>query len=89
MFASSHAAGISFAVTGASVARYVFDLADWDASRWIVPLGAPGDCESPHFADQRARWAVGELVPTRYSWETIDAHASARTELTPRQEPSG
>jgi len=89
VFASSHAAGIGFGVTGASVARYVFDLADWDASRWIVPLGAHGDSASPHFADQRAQWAAGELVPMRYSWDGIDAHASARTELTPGQPPSG
>jgi len=87
VFASSHAAGIGFGVTGASVARYVFDLADWDASSWIVPLGAHGDSASPHFADQRAQWAAGELVPMRYSWDAIDAHASARTELRPVPPP--
>jgi penicillin amidase len=89
VFASSHAAGTSFAVTGASVARYVFDLSDWDASSWIVPLGAHGDSASPHFADQRAAWAAGELVPMRYSWDVIDAHATSRTELTSVQPPSG
>jgi acyl-homoserine lactone acylase PvdQ len=89
VFASSHAAGIGFAVTGASVARYVFDLSDWDGSSWIVPLGAHGDSANPHFADQRAHWAAGELVPMRYSWDVIDAHASATTTLVPRQEPSG
>jgi penicillin amidase len=81
VFASSHAAGISFAVTGSSVARYVFDLSDWDASSWIVPLGAHGDSANPHFADQRAQWAAGELVPMRYSWDVIDVHATARQEL--------
>jgi penicillin G amidase len=89
VFASSHAAGIGFAVTGASVARYVFDLADWDGSRWIVPLGAHGDSESAHFADQRARWSAGELVPMRYSWDAIDAHAPTRMELTSAQPASG
>jgi len=83
VFATSHAAGISFAVTGASVARYVFDCADWDAGAWIVPCGASGDPDSPHFADQRAPWAAGELVPMRYDWERIAASASARTTLTP------
>ena len=89
VFASSHTAGIGFEVTGGSVARYVFDVADWGASGWIVPLGAHGDPESPHFADQRARWASGELVAMRYSWDAITEHASTRTELTPAQEPSG
>jgi penicillin amidase len=82
VFSASHAAGIGFGVTGASVARYVFDLADWEASRWIVPLGASGECTSPHFADQRADWAMGRLVPMRYGWEGIEAAATARTVLT-------
>ena len=64
-----------------SVARYVFDLADWDESRWIVPLGASGDPRSPHFADQQAAWARGDLVPMRYSWPAIEQHAEARTVL--------
>ena len=46
VFATSHAAGRGFAVTGASVARYVFDLADWDDGGWVVPLGASGECTS-------------------------------------------
>jgi penicillin amidase len=83
VFASSHAAGMSFAVTGASVARYVFDLSDWDASGWIVPLGAHGDSASPYFADQREDWAAGELVSMRYSWSDIEAHTSAVTSLVP------
>lgn len=82
VFSTSHAAGIGFGVTGASVARYVFDLADWEASRWIVPLGASGECTSPHFADQQADWAAGRLVPMRYGWEGIETAATARTTLT-------
>lgn len=84
VFATSHAPGAGFAVTGASVARYVFDLADWDASRWIVPLGASGECTSAHFADQRRLWAAGELIPMRYGWAGIEAAATARTEVRPR-----
>ena len=34
------AAGFELAVT--SVARYVFDLGDWERSAWIVPLGVSG-----------------------------------------------
>ena len=83
VFASSHAAGLGFAVTGGSVARYVFDLADWDHGGWIVPLGASGDSASPHFADQRARWAAGELIPMRYSWPVLEECATALLTLTP------
>jgi len=87
VFASSHAAGVGFGVTGASVARYVFDLADWDDGGWVVPLGASGECTSPHFADQRTAWAAGELVPMRYSWDAIEPVATATTLLTPAPPP--
>jgi len=78
---AAHPAGHGFGVTSTSVARYVFDLADWDASCWIVPLGASGDATSPHFADQQQTWSVGELVPMRYSWADIEANATATTVL--------
>ena len=81
VFASSHAVGTSYAVTGGSVARYVFDLADWDASGWIVPLGAHGDAASPHFADQRVAWARGDLIPMRYDWSAIETTATTSTTL--------
>jgi penicillin amidase len=79
---AAHPAGYGFGVTSTSVARYVFDLGDWDASAWIVPLGASGEATDPHFADQQQAWAAGELVPMRYSWAGIDAAASSVTVLT-------
>jgi penicillin amidase len=80
---AAHPAGHGFGVTSTSVARYVFDLADWDASAWIVPLGASGDATTPYFADQQQTWAAGELVPMRYSWAGIEATATATTVLRP------
>ncbi|MEU9055655.1 penicillin acylase family protein [Streptomyces sp. NPDC048384] len=44
-------------------ARYVWDLADREASRWVVPLGASGIPASPHHRDQLPLWAGGDLVP--------------------------
>ncbi|WP_043734028.1 penicillin acylase family protein [Streptomyces zinciresistens] len=44
-------------------ARYVWDLADRDASLWVVPLGASGVPGSPHHRDQLSLWTRGELVP--------------------------
>jgi penicillin G amidase len=80
---AAHPAGHGFGVTSTSVARYVFDAGDWDRSAWIVPLGASGDADAPHFADQQAAWARGDLVPMRYSWDSIDVTATASTRLTP------
>ncbi|WP_369170519.1 penicillin acylase family protein [Streptomyces sp. R28] len=44
-------------------ARYVWDLADREASRWVVPLGASGIPGSPHHRDQLPLWIKGDLAP--------------------------
>ena len=81
------AAGFSpsepFTVTGLSVARYVFDLADWDGSRWAIPLGASGHPGSPHYADQAPVWGEVQLIPMLYTWERIEAEAEAQQALQP------
>jgi penicillin amidase len=82
VFNAAHAVGHGFGVTGASVARYVFDLADRRQSRWVVPLGASGDVTSPHFADQQAAWAAGDLVVAWADWDDLAARGDA-TRLTP------
>jgi penicillin G amidase len=81
---AAHPAGHGYGVTSTSVARYVFAVGDWDDSRWIVPLGASGDPTSAHFADQQVSWATGELVPMRYSWDVIRAHATETQRLRAR-----
>src|SRR5262249_10512999 len=44
--------GAGYHVALTSVARYAFDLADWEASGWVVPHGASGHADSSHWADQ-------------------------------------
>ncbi|GJF26973.1 MULTISPECIES: penicillin acylase family protein [Streptomyces] len=44
-------------------ARYVWDLADRQDSRWVVPHGASGVPGSPHHRDQQPLWLAGELAP--------------------------
>ena len=70
-------------LTLTSVARYVFDLADWGNSAWIVPLGASGHPGSPHFADQASTWSDVRIVPMLYSWSRIESGAESRQELIP------
>ncbi len=60
------------AVYGA-VARYVFDVGNWDNCAWIVVGGASGDPASPHYVDQHDAWSRCELVPMRYDWAAIAA----------------
>ncbi|MGV9371964.1 penicillin acylase family protein [Micromonospora tulbaghiae] len=63
VLATSSVPGVSDACWRGPVARYVWDLTDRAASRWIVPFGASGRPGDAHFADQLADWAAGTLVP--------------------------
>ena len=72
-----------FELTLTSVARYVFDLGDWERSAWIVPLGASGHPGSPHYADQSADWAAVRLRPMRYDWARVAAESESHQRLEP------
>ena len=69
-------------VASSSVARYVFDLADWDRSGWVVPHGVSGVRHSGHDLDQRSTWLACELLPMAYSAEAVAAVAVS-TETLP------
>ncbi|MBS42699.1 MAG: penicillin amidase [Nocardioides sp.] len=63
--------GVSDACSRGSVARYVWDLADRQASGWVVPTGADGDARGPHHHDQLDAWVRGELVPVVTDWDRL------------------
>ncbi|NUS41460.1 MAG: penicillin acylase family protein [Terrabacter sp.] len=65
VLAAASAPGVTDRCYGGPVARYVWDLADRDASRWVVPFGAGGDARAAHFADQTPAWLAGELHPVQ------------------------
>ena len=71
-----------FTVTGASVARYIFDLADWDNSKWITPLGSSGNPLSAHYLDQNPIWAKNKMIGMQYSWNTIFADAKVKQTIS-------
>ena len=64
-------------------ARELLDRLDWDKSGWTSPLGASGHPGSAHYADQVSAWAEQKLYPMRYSWDRVEADASARQTLEP------
>jgi penicillin amidase len=67
-----------------SVARYTFDLADWNLSTWIVPGGASGHPGSPHYQDQGALYEAHRTLPMTYDWDRIAAEAATSQRLLPR-----
>ncbi|MFJ9721298.1 penicillin acylase family protein [Streptomyces sp. NPDC101209] len=52
-------------------ARYVWDLARREDSRWVVPLGASGAPDSPHRRDQLPLWSGGDLIPVVTDFEQL------------------
>lgn len=70
-------------VTAASVARYVFDISNWDASVWVVPFGSSGHPDSPHYSDQAQRWGQIEAFAMPFTTEAVDAAAASTTRLVP------
>ncbi|MEU2231723.1 penicillin acylase family protein [Streptomyces vietnamensis] len=55
----------------ASAARCVWDLADRERSRWIVPFGASGVPGDPHHRDQLPLWLRGGLAPVTTDWQKL------------------
>jgi penicillin amidase len=72
-----------FVLVSLSVNRYIDDPANWQRSRWIVPLGASGHPGSPHYTDQAALWADGKTIPQWWAWDDIVAAAATRQQLLP------
>jgi penicillin G amidase len=60
--------------------RVVVDLADIDASRAVLTTGQSGNPSSPHWNDQSALWAAGELRECPFSRPAVEA-ASERSML--------
>ena len=63
--------GLTDRCSMASMARYVWDLADRSASRWVVPFGASGRPDSPHYVDQNEDWVAGTLHPVITDWSQL------------------
>jgi penicillin amidase len=79
--ASAYFPGGGLTTVSGSVARYAFDLADWDSSGWVVPLGADGEPGAEHFSNQQEHWRSGRLLPALYSRPAVQAAAQQQVTL--------
>ncbi len=66
-----------------SMARYAFDLDDWERSTWIVPGGASGHPASPHYQDQVPLYEEHRTIPMLFGWKGIATEAESVQRLTP------
>jgi penicillin amidase len=76
-----HVAGTHAAY--ASLARYVFDVGNWEACRWVVFHGAAGDPREGDYDNQSDIWRRGETVAMQYDWALVAASAALHTVLQP------
>ena len=81
MFASGYASNAGWQATSSALSRYVFDVGNWDNSRWIVFHGVSGNVGSEAYLNQNATWAKGELVEMIYDWGRIEGMPGQK--LTP------
>ncbi|MFJ7181488.1 penicillin acylase family protein [Streptomyces massasporeus] len=63
--------GLTDRAARGAAARYVWDLARREDSRWVVPLGASGVPGSRHHRDQLPLWLAGDLVPVVIDWTRL------------------
>jgi penicillin amidase len=64
--------------------RQVIDLANLDASVFILPLGQSGELLSGHYSDLLKDWNEGRYRPLRFSRPIVEAAADHRLVLEPR-----
>ena len=73
----------SFEVTAGPSMRAVVNLADLDASTWVVVTGTSGHPASSHYEDQLSTWAAGDSYTWRSSREAVEAESKDELTLTP------
>jgi penicillin amidase len=71
VLATTSVPGVTDRFSVGPTARYIWDLANRQQSRWVVPFGASGVPGEPHFADQLPLWAAGELIPVVTDWDQL------------------
>jgi penicillin amidase len=63
--------------------RQIFDLADWDAARVILPAGQSGHPASRHYSDMAAAWRSGGYCPLLWSRAAVERDTASVLTLEP------
>ncbi|MFF0568409.1 GNAT family N-acetyltransferase [Streptomyces sp. NPDC004041] len=83
VLSTSSVPGITDLFARGPAARYVWDLARREDSRWAVPFGASGVPGSAHHRDQTPLWVRGALAPVVTDWNLLH-----RTSHHPEENPA-
>ncbi|MGW3329148.1 GNAT family N-acetyltransferase [Streptomyces rubiginosohelvolus] len=88
VLSTSSVPGVTDLFARGPAARYVWDLARRENSRWAVPFGASGVPGSAHHRDQTPLWARGALAPVVTDWNLLHRTTPHRTAHRPEEAPA-
>ncbi|NED00591.1 GNAT family N-acetyltransferase [Streptomyces sp. SID6648] len=88
VLSTSSVPGVTDLFARGPAARYVWDLARREDSRWAVPFGASGVPGSDHHRDQTPLWARGALAPVVTDWNLLHRTTPHRTSHHPEETPA-
>ncbi|MFF8967124.1 GNAT family N-acetyltransferase [Streptomyces globisporus] len=88
VLSTSSVPGVTDLFARGPAARYVWDLARREDSRWAVPFGATGVPGSAHHRDQTPLWARGALAPVVTDWNLLHRTTPHRTTHHPEETPA-
>jgi penicillin G amidase len=71
VLATSSVPGVTHLCFRGPAARYVWDLARREDSRWVVPSGASGVPGDRHHDDQSRAWVAGEMLAVVTDWDHL------------------
>ena len=63
--------------------RQIFDLANLNGARIVLPPGNSGRPDSPHYQDHLQKWLDVEYFPLYIDWSDIEANAEGSLTLIP------
>ncbi|MFI1782475.1 GNAT family N-acetyltransferase [Streptomyces rubiginosohelvolus] len=88
VLSTSSVPGVTDLFARGPAARYVWDLARREDSRWAVPFGASGVPGSAHHRDQTPLWTRGALAPVVTDWNLLHRTTPHRTTHRPEENPA-
>ncbi len=63
--------------------RHIASPGNWDATRFVIPLGQSGDPKSPHFRDQFEMWNSGTPAVFPFSKPAVESAAKTTKTIRP------
>ncbi|MGE0657293.1 MAG: penicillin acylase family protein [Pyrinomonadaceae bacterium] len=65
--------------------RHIASPGNWDATRFVIPLGQSGNMRSPHFRDQFESWNSGSPAVFPFSEAAVEAASKITTAFQPKK----